>query len=105
VAAGRFREDLFFRLGAFPVRLPPLRERPVDVLLLAQHLLDGLRRRLGMPELALPEEAARILEGHHWPGNVREPGNVLERAAILAGGGTIGAWHVELGGAPGLAPG
>ncbi len=97
VAAGRFREDLFFRLGAFPVRLPPLRERPGDVLLLAQHLLEGLRQRLGMPELALSEEAARILEGHHWPGNVRELGNVLERAAILAGGGTIGARHVELG--------
>jgi len=97
VASGRFREDLYFRLGAFPVRLPPLRERPGDVLLLAQHLLDRLRQRLGMPEVSLSEEAARILEGHHWPGNVRELGNVLERAAILAGGTTIAARHVELG--------
>ncbi len=97
VAAGRFREDLYFRLGAFPVTLPPLRERPGDVLLLARHLLERLRTRLGMPELTLSEEGARILEGHHWPGNVRELGNVLERAAILAGGGTIEARHVELG--------
>ncbi|NOZ95354.1 MAG: GAF domain-containing protein [Acidobacteria bacterium] len=96
VAAGRFRDDLFFRLGAFPVRLPPLRERPGDILLLAQHLLDRLRERLGMPGLALGEDAITILEGYGWPGNVRELGNVLERAAILAGGGTIGARHVEL---------
>ncbi len=96
VAAGRFREDLFFRLGAFPVRLPPLRERAGDVLLLAQHLLGRLRTRLDMPRLQLGEDALRILEGYDWPGNVRELGNVLERAAILAGGGTIGARHVEL---------
>ncbi len=97
VAAGRFRDDLFFRLGAFPVRLPPLRERPGDVLLLAQHLLGRLRQRLDMPGLLLGEDAIDVLEGHSWPGNVRELGNVLERAAILAGGGTIGAHHVELG--------
>ncbi len=96
VAAGRFREDLFFRLGAFPVRLPPLRERPGDVLLLAQHLLARLRERLGMPDLALGEDAVPLLEGYRWPGNVRELGNVLERAAILAGGGTIRAHHLEL---------
>lgn len=96
VAAGRFREDLLFRLGAFPVSLPPLRERPGDVLLLAQHLMGLLRERLGMPELALSEKAIRILEDHAWPGNVRELANVLERAAILAGGGTIGGRHVEL---------
>ncbi len=96
-AAGRFREDLFFRLGAFPIHLPPLRERPGDVLLLAQHLLGRLRERLGMPGLALGEDAAAALEGYDWPGNVRELANVLERAAILAGGGTIAARHVELG--------
>ena len=98
VAAGRFREDLFYRLGAYPVRLPPLRERPGDVLLLARHLLDRLRARLGMPGLALDPGAVELLERHHWPGNVRELGNVLERAAILAGGGTIEARHLELGG-------
>ena len=97
VAAGRFRDDLFFRLGAFPIRLPPLRERPGDVLLLAEHLLGRLRVRLGMPGLALGEDAVQLLEGYDWPGNVRELSNVLERAAILAGGGTIGARHVELG--------
>jgi len=97
VAAGRFRDDLFFRLGAFPIRLPPLRERPGDVLLLAEHLLGRLRVRLGMPGLALGGDAVQLLEGYDWPGNVRELSNVLERAAILAGGGTIGARHVELG--------
>jgi len=97
VAAGRFREDLFFRLGVFPVRLPPLRERPGDVLLLAGHLLGRLRERLGMPGLTLGEDAVPRLEAHRWPGNVRELRNVLERAAILAGGGVIQARHLELG--------
>ncbi|NOZ79116.1 MAG: AAA domain-containing protein [Acidobacteria bacterium] len=96
-AAGRFRDDLFFRLSAFPIRLPPLRERPGDILLLAQHLLGRLRERLDMPGLALGEDAVPLLEGYGWPGNVRELGNVLERAAILAGGGRISARHVELG--------
>ncbi len=96
-AAGRFRRDLFFRLGAFPVHLPPLRNRSGDILLLAQHLLGRLRQRLGMPGLALSGGAIRILESYSWPGNVRELGNVLERAAILAGGNAIGAQHVELG--------
>ncbi len=98
VSAGSFREDLFYRLGAFPVHLPPLRERPGDVLLLAQHLLGRLRKRLDMPDLVLGEDAVPRLEAHTWPGNVRELGNVLERAAILAGGGTITARHLELDG-------
>ncbi|HHQ47459.1 MAG TPA: GAF domain-containing protein, partial [Acidobacteria bacterium] len=74
VAVGRFRDDLFFRLAGFPVRLPPLRERSGDVLLLAQHLLGRLREHLGMPGLALTEGAIRRLEAHPWPGNVRELG-------------------------------
>ncbi len=97
VAAGRFRRDLYYRLAAFPIRLPPLRERPGDVLLLAGVLLREIGASLGMPNLRLSEEAARRLEAHPWPGNVRELANVLERAAILAEGGLVEPRHLELG--------
>ncbi len=96
VRRGRFREDLLFRIGVFPVHLPPLRERPGDVALLAAHFLSRLRERLGMPELALAGDALRALEAHDWPGNVRELANVLERAAILAGGRRIEPRHLDL---------
>jgi len=97
VRRGRFREDLLFRVGVFPVRLPPLRERAGDIPLLAAHFLARLRDKLAMPALTLSEEALRRLEVHDWPGNVRELANVLERAAILSGGGTIRARHLDLG--------
>ena len=103
VRRGRFREDLLFRIGVFPVRLPPLRERTGDVPLLAAHFLARLRERLAMPDLALAEDALRALERHDWPGNVRELANVLERAAILAGGGRIEPRHLDLGGPPATA--
>jgi two-component system response regulator FlrC len=89
--AGRFREDLYHRLAVFPIHLPPLRDRPGDVLPLAEHLLAGIRIKLGKTQLDLGEEARKVLHTHDWPGNVRELANVLERAAILAEGRQISA--------------
>lgn len=88
VAAGRFREDLFYRLNVFPLHLPPLRSRPADVEALTQRLLA---RHAGARALRLDEAASARLRGHTWPGNVRELDNVLQRALILCGGDVIDA--------------
>ncbi len=90
VAAGRFREDLFYRLNVFPITLPALRERPRDILPLARYLLARhLRDGQAMPTL-LPEAEAR-LHGHAWPGNVRELDNLMQRALILCDGEQVRA--------------
>jgi transcriptional regulator with GAF, ATPase, and Fis domain len=78
-AAKMFREDLYYRLAVFPIKLPPLRERGGDL----EQLCKALLRKFGV-RLPLHEEARQVLASHHWPGNVRELRNVLERAAILA---------------------
>ncbi|QOC21206.1 sigma-54-dependent Fis family transcriptional regulator [Wenzhouxiangella sp. AB-CW3] len=84
VAAGRFREDLFYRLNVFPLNLPPLSERPGDIEPLARRsLLRHWRGRAARPSLTT-EALQRLLE-HHWPGNVRELDNVIQRALVLAG--------------------
>jgi len=85
VQEGRFREDLYFRLQVFPVRLPPLRERREDILPLTEHLLE----RVGAPELRLDAGAEKALMAYDWPGNVRELLNVLRRAALFAEGETL----------------
>jgi DNA-binding NtrC family response regulator len=82
--AGEFRRDLFFRLNVFPVRVPALRERGDDVLLLARHFAAQLGRELRKRPATLSDEAAAALQAHHWPGNVRELENAIERACILA---------------------
>jgi anaerobic nitric oxide reductase transcription regulator len=84
VAAGRFREDLYHRLSVFPLQVPPLRERPEDVPLLAGHFLEDNRVRLGVANLRLDAEAEAALLRWHWPGNVRELEHVLARAALRA---------------------
>ena len=81
--AGKFRRDLYYRLAAFPIRIPPLRERGGDVERIAEHLLERFRRELRKPGLGLAPDALAALRAHSWPGNVRELANVLERAAIL----------------------
>ncbi len=86
---GSFREDLYHRLAAFPVRLPPLRERPEDVLPLARVLLAEICRDLKRPPLELSDRARAALLSAPWPGNVRQLRNVLERAAILCDGPAI----------------
>ncbi len=93
---GRFRQDLYFRLRVIPLVLPPLRERPKDVPLLARHLVREIARRLGRPAPRLTREALWRLSRHPWPGNVRELRNVLERAVILDREGRIDAGDLFL---------
>jgi two-component system, NtrC family, response regulator AtoC len=93
---GRFREDLYHRLAVFPIKLPPLRERPADVLPMARALLVRVARDLGKPPLRLDAGAEKKLAAYRWPGNARELANALERAAILADGTTLHAEHVWL---------
>ncbi len=102
IASGRFREDLYHRLAVFPVRLPPLRERPGDIPHLAEGLLERAAHSVGRPSLRLAAGTLATLVRYDWPGNVRELANALERAAILAGGDEIRPEHVVLG-AVGLA--
>ncbi len=93
---GRFRQDLYFRLRVIPLVLPPLRERPKDIPLLARHLVEEIARRLGRPAPRLTREALWRLARHPWPGNVRELRNVLERAVILDREGRIDAGDLFL---------
>src|SRR5204863_3406151 len=86
VRAGKFREDLYYRLNGVTLELPPLRERPQDVLLLAEHFLQQYSRAAGRRPLKLSAEARRRLEQHDWPGNVRELRNLMERVAYLCAG-------------------
>lgn len=97
VAAGRFREDLFYRLNTFPIRLPNLCERMGDIALLSEYFLSKLKINWSMPNLQLSTAALRTLEKYSWPGNVRELSNVLERAAILARGKRITPQYLQLG--------
>lgn len=92
----RFREDLYYRLAVFPLELPPLRERLEDLPALCESLLAELARRTGRRGMVLTEEALALLASYHWPGNIRELGNVLERAAILADGPAIDPGCIEL---------
>jgi transcriptional regulator with GAF, ATPase, and Fis domain len=86
VAAGRFRQDLYYRLSLFPIELPPLRQRKGDVPLLAAHFLRLASRRLARPTPGLTEADLEILQHYDWPGNVRELAHVIERAVILGDG-------------------
>jgi two-component system response regulator FlrC len=91
IDTGAFREDLYHRLAVFPVRLPALRERPRDIVPLAQVLLARIAASFGRPPLSLSSTAIAKLEAAMWPGNIRELANALERAAILADADTIDA--------------
>ncbi|MGB5199558.1 MAG: sigma-54 dependent transcriptional regulator [Sedimenticolaceae bacterium] len=84
VRAGRFREDLYYRLATFTIDLPPLRERKEDIAILAHSLLDDLQRQLGKKVSGISREALACLESYHWPGNVRELQNELKRMLVLA---------------------
>jgi DNA-binding NtrC family response regulator len=91
VAAGRFRNDLYYRLNVFGIEIPPLRERGEDVIELAFHFIKELNPRVGREVKRIAEPAAALLLGYPWPGNVRELRNVIERAMILATGASITA--------------
>ncbi|HLX13492.1 MAG TPA: sigma 54-interacting transcriptional regulator, partial [Bacteroidota bacterium] len=89
---GTFREDLFYRLNAVRIVLPPLRERPVDILLLVHHFLQKLSP--AQPNREISPEATKLLTSYRWPGNIRELENVIERAVILAQSGPILPGHL-----------
>jgi transcriptional regulator with GAF, ATPase, and Fis domain len=86
VAAGRFRQDLFYRISVFPLELPPLRQRREDIPALAHHFASRLAAQLNRPAVRLTKDDAAVLTQYDWPGNVRELQNVMERAIILAKG-------------------
>ncbi len=96
IEAKTFREDLYFRISAVPITIPPLRERGDDALLLADHFLERFRQEFRKPSLTLSEEARARLRTYAWPGNVRELQNTIERAAILARGSEIDAAELQL---------
>ena len=96
IERGTFREDLYYRLQVFEIRLPPLRERPEDILPLSEAFLADLSRGFARPPAGVSRDARERLMEYAWPGNVRELRNILERAAILCEGGLITAEHLTL---------
>jgi len=94
VAAGDFREDLFYRLNVVPIVIPPLRERPEDIAPLAVHFVELLCHDLRQPVREMTKEAFRMLEAYSWPGNARELRNVIERVLLLEDSDTIQSDHL-----------
>ena len=95
IGAGRFREDLFFRLNVVPMHVPPLRERQEDIPLLAEHFLKRICERSGKGRMWWGGNALKILQSYAWPGNVRELRNFVERLVIMCDGETIGSEAVS----------
>jgi two-component system response regulator HupR/HoxA len=91
VRAGRFREDLYYRLATFTIELPPLRERKSDIAVLAHALLEELQKQLGKKVEGISREALACMEAYHWPGNVRQIQNELKRMLVLAEGDVLSA--------------
>ncbi len=89
VRSGWFRLDLFYRLNVFPIHVPPLRERPEDILLLAKYFIARYAAKEGKGIRRVEKRTAELLEGYHWPGNIRELQNVIERAMILCDSDTF----------------
>jgi two-component system response regulator AtoC len=89
VKAGRFREDLFFRINVVTVRMPPLRDRAGDIPILVRHFINKIARREGRAEASVSPEALAVLSSHSWPGNVRELENAIERAVAIAKGNVV----------------
>ena len=96
VAARQFREDLYFRLSVFPITVPPLRDRPDDITLLARYFIERYRRDQNKKPMTLATSAEQALREYPWPGNVRELQNCIERAVILADGDTIRVGQLSL---------
>ncbi|HLP77285.1 MAG TPA: sigma 54-interacting transcriptional regulator, partial [Candidatus Paceibacterota bacterium] len=104
VAAGRFREDLYYRLNVVEIRIPPLRERREDIPLLAEFFLQRITKKNGMARIRLSAEAVNTLQSHHWPGNVRELENTIARACALASSNILLPADIPLASAPGKSP-
>ena len=96
VKDGKFREDLYFRLAVFPIRIPPLRERQQDILPLAEHFLARYGRTMGRQGLKLSAQSNHALQNYPWPGNVRELENAMQRALLLSDGDLIEPNDIEL---------
>jgi formate hydrogenlyase transcriptional activator len=89
VEAGTFRQDLFYRLNVFPIRIPPLRERVDDIPLLVEYSIDRYAKKAGKKFRAISKKTLELFETYDWPGNVRELQNVIERAVVLCDGDTF----------------
>jgi len=89
VSAGHFREDLFFRLSVLPIVIPPLRERPADIVPAAEYFLANLAAIHNRPAIQISETAMRVLAAYRWPGNLRELRNAVERAMVFCKGGSL----------------
>jgi len=100
VAAGRFREDLFYRLNVVELRIPPLRERPEDIPLLAEFFLQRITKKNGMARIRISPEAITALQSHCWPGNVRELENTIARACALSSSSILLPADIPLASAP-----
>ena len=94
ISEGRFREDLYYRLNVFPIHLPPLRERKTDIPLLADHFVEKYSRRNNKAVLRISTPAIDMLMAYHWPGNIRELENCIERAVLLSTDGVIHGNHL-----------
>ena len=104
VSNGRFREDLYYRLNVVEIPIPPLRERPEDIPLLAEFFLQRITRKNGMARIRLSAEAINALQSHKWPGNVRELENTIARACALASSSVLLPVDIPLSSAPGKSP-
>jgi two-component system response regulator AtoC len=96
VEAGRFREDLYYRLNVIRIAMPPMRDRKDDIPLLVEHFLDKHRYSPTSPPARISEEAMQALMKHDWPGNVRELENTVQRAVVMSQGGVITSHHIVL---------
>ena len=93
---GRFRKDLYYRLNVIPVQIPPLRERKEDIPIIAESLIQNLNKDLGINVAKISTEVLNVFENYHWPGNIRELGNVLERVLYSIDGDTIHVRHLPI---------
>jgi PAS domain S-box-containing protein len=89
IAAGRFRADLFYRLNVFPIRVPPLRQRKEDVPVLVEYFVKRYAEKMGKPIRKIDKHTLELCQAYHWPGNIRELQNIIERSVILCGGDTF----------------
>ena len=94
IRQGRFRQDLYYRINVFPIKLPPLRDRRQDIPAMANSILSDLCDRYNMEPKRLSDEALKIITVYDWPGNVRELENIIERAITVCEGSTIYADHL-----------
>lgn len=105
VQEGLFREDLYYRLGVYPLELPPLRQRKEDIILLAHHFIKKESRKAGVTPSSVSEEAVAGMTSYSWPGNVRELQNAISRGVLLTKGGMIECRHLGLRSTPTIPPG